>query len=94
MKTLTFNDGTTVHGYGIEEGNNLYVYIHGKTLEETSSILNNPNMTCRMVSSFPTGEVEHVGFIVAKNITEEDELFISATMSKERNEEETDNDDG
>lgn len=90
MKTLTFNDGTTVHGYGNQEEKNLYVYIYEKTFEEARAILNNPEMTCRMVSKLPAGEIVHEGFIVPVNISEMDIQFTSATMRKE---DEEDNDD-
>ncbi len=92
MKTLTFNDGTTVHGYGIEESGNLYVYIHEKTYEEASAILNNPEMTCRMVSKLPTGEVVHEGYTVPVDITAMDILFTSATMRREADGEENEDD--
>lgn len=80
MKTLTFNDGTTVHGYGNEEDGKLYVYIHEKTMQEAFDILINPEMTVHMVSTLPDGEVEFEGYTHLKNITEEDISFVSATM--------------
>lgn len=92
MKTLTFNDGTTVHGYGNEEDGNLYVYIHGKTLTEAFSILNDPEKTVRMVSKVPDGtteegdihmtEIVHEGYVHLKCIVEEDTSFVSATMTQ------------
>ena len=60
METLTFNDGTVLAGTILEDGRGLYIniYLEGLSLAEGFIILNNPQLTCRIVAN--NRENEHI----------------------------------
>ena len=82
-EVLVFNDGSQLYGCAEEFNGKLAVYIHGKTLADAFAVMNDPNLTVKIISKRNDGEHTFKNYVHLHDITEAGPQFIVATMMKE-----------
>lgn len=80
---LVLDDGTELYGYAEHQKGKLYLYVHGKTLAELRSLLEDPEKTGVIISRRNDGTHVYEGYTGLEEIVEISDRFITATMKKQ-----------
>lgn len=79
---LALSDGTELYGWAEYQAGKLYLYVHGKTLAELRSLLEDPEKTGVITSRRNDGTHTYEGYTGLEEIVEISDQFITATMEK------------
>lgn len=77
---LALSDGTELYGWAEHQAGKLYLYVHGKTLAELRSLLEDPEKTGVITSRRNDGTHTYEGYTSLEEIVEISDQFITATM--------------
>lgn len=79
---LFLKNNVELYGYAEEQNGKLFLYVHGKTLNELQVLLNDANNTATIVSKRNDGDHVYERYIILTEIVEISPYFVTATMEQ------------